>query len=44
MTLEADLETAVAAIEAAPPVDLTQDQRNTLGLIWKRLGRAIGTK
>lgn len=44
MTVEADLETAVAAIEAAPPADLTNEQRNALSALWKRLARAIGTR
>lgn len=44
MTVEGDLETAVAAIEANPPNTLTNTQRALCLAIWKRLGRALGKK
>lgn len=43
MTIEGDVETAVAAVEAADVADtLTQAQRYTMRAIWKRLSRALG--
>lgn len=44
MTVEGDLETAVAAIEANPPADLTDAQRVAILALWKRVARAAGTR